>query len=73
MKNPHVTVTALQPVQFDGILYGRGDTFLVPVVEALVLAQKHAVSLTRRVAATPLSASPVPVKRGRGRPPKYRG
>jgi len=64
MAEAPVTVIALRPYVRGAIAYDRGDVFLVPVLEALQLAQKGIVSLSKG-ARTP--ARPAERSRRRGR------
>lgn len=48
MAEAPVTVIALRPYVRDAIEYQPGDPFAVPVLEALELATKGIVSLSRR-------------------------
>jgi hypothetical protein len=60
MPEALVTVIACRPYVRGAIAYDRGDPFVVPVLEALQLAQKGIVSLSK-------GRRPAPVERPRRR------
>ncbi len=61
MPEAPVTVIARRPYVRRDIAYGRGDAFVVPVLEALQLAQQGIVSLSKG------ARRPAPAERPRRR------
>jgi hypothetical protein len=61
----NVTVPVLKPLEYQGRSYVRGDRIIVPVTEALALAQSRHVTLTkgavvRRKAEPRTPTAPIP-------------